>query len=103
MKPVVAPIVIPALFCLLRELRADDLDLGAIPAADLSRRLDESEFALRREDLAEAPTAPQEPAAIRLCFLGFSGGAERKAAIGWTRLADVKDARTPAALPAASR
>lgn len=98
--------VIPVLFCAIGELRAADVDLEVILVADVSRSIDDAEFALQRQGYAAALTDPRVLAAIHrrphgaiaVCFVEFSGPAEQKIVVDWTRLSDEEDAGAVAAL-----
>ncbi|HJU18437.1 MAG TPA: DUF1194 domain-containing protein [Stellaceae bacterium] len=105
MRFIAALIVIPALFCVIGELRAADVDLQVILATDVSRSIDATEFALQRKGYAAALSDPRVLAAIRrqphhaigVCVIEFSGTEDQKIVIDWTRLADAKDAGAIAA------
>jgi hypothetical protein len=97
--------VVPLLFCLIGELKAADVDLEVILAADVSRSIDDAEFALQRQGYAAALTDPRVLAAIHrrphgaigVCFVEFSGPADQKVVLDWTRLSDKEDGRAIAA------
>jgi hypothetical protein len=105
MRFVAALVMLSALFCVSGELRAANVDLEVILATDVSRSIDDAEFALQRQGYAAALTDSRVLAAIRrrphgaigVCVVEFSGPEDQKIVIDWTRLADAEDAGAIAA------
>lgn len=100
MRLLAALIIIPALLCATGELWAADIDLEVIITTDVSRSIDESEFALQRRGYAAALSDPRVLAAIHhrphgaigICFIEFSGAQQQKIVVDWTRLRNAQDA-----------
>src|SRR5262249_60797540 len=75
-----------------------DLLLGL--AADVSRSIDETEFALQRKGYSAAVTDPRVLAVIRggatgtiaICFVEWSGAGEQNVVADWTVIHDEEDA-----------
>jgi Protein of unknown function (DUF1194) len=75
-------------------------DLLLVLAADVSRSIDESEFALQRKGYSAAVTDPRVLAAIRggasgsiaICFIEWSGAGEQSVVVDWTVIHDEEDA-----------
>ena len=71
---------------------AQTTDLLLVLAADVSRSIDESEFALQRKGYSAALTDPRVLAAIRggttgtiaICFVEWSGAGEQNVVADWT-------------------
>jgi Protein of unknown function (DUF1194) len=82
-------------------VRAQTTDLLLVLAADVSRSIDESEFALQREGYSAALTDPRVLAAIRggstgtiaICFVEWSGAGEQNVVADWTVIHDERRAR----------
>ena len=81
-------------------LGAQTTDLLLVLAADVSRSIDESEFALQRKGYSAALTDPRVLAAIRggttgtiaICFVEWSGAGEQNVVADWTVIRDEEDA-----------
>src|ERR1700747_2274440 len=81
-------------------LSAQSTDLLLVLAADVSRSIDESEFALQRKGYSAALTDPRVLAAIRggvtgtiaICFIEWSGAGEQNVVADWTLIRDEEDA-----------
>jgi Protein of unknown function (DUF1194) len=79
---------------------AQTTDLLLVLAADVSRSIDESEFALQRKGYSAALTDPRVLAAIRggatgtvaICFVEWSGAGEQNIVADWTVIRDEEDA-----------
>ncbi len=79
---------------------AQTTDLLLVLAADVSRSIDESEFALQRKGYSTALTDPRVLAAIRggvtgtiaICFVEWSGAGEQTVVADWTLIRDEEDA-----------
>ena len=79
---------------------AQTTDLLLVLAADVSRSIDESEFALQRKGYSAALTDPRVLAAIRggstgtiaICFVEWSGAGEQNVVADWTVVHDEEDA-----------
>lgn len=79
---------------------AEEVDLKLVLAADVSRSVDEREFALQREGYAAAFRDPRVMQAIRsgplgriaVCFLEWSGPQSQKLVIDWTVIGDLESA-----------
>jgi hypothetical protein len=79
---------------------AQTTDLLLVLAADVSRSIDESEFALQRKGYSSALTDPRVLAAIRggstgtiaICFVEWSGAGEQNVVADWTVIRDEEDA-----------
>ena len=89
-----------ALLALPGPARAQGTDLLLVLAADVSRSIDESEFALQRKGYSAAVTDPRVLAAIRggttgaiaICFVEWSGAGEQNVVADWTVIHDEEDA-----------
>ena len=81
-------------------VRAQTTDLLLVLAADVSRSIDDSEFALQRKGYSAALTDPGVLAAIRggstgtiaICFVEWSGAGEQNVVAEWTVIHDEEDA-----------
>ena len=79
---------------------AQTTDLLLVLAADVSRSIDESEFALQRKGYSAALTDPRVLAAIRggttgtiaICFVEWSGAGEQNVVADWTVIRDEETA-----------
>jgi len=79
---------------------AQTTDLLLVLAADVSRSIDEAEFALQRKGYSAALTDPRVLAAIRggttgtiaICFVEWSGAGEQNVVADWTVIRDEEDA-----------
>jgi Protein of unknown function (DUF1194) len=80
--------------------RAQATDLLLVLAADVSRSIDEAEFALQRKGYSAAVTDPRVLAAVRggaigaiaICFIEWSGAGEQNIVADWTVVHDEEDA-----------
>jgi len=80
--------------------RAQSADLLLVLAADVSRSIDDGEFALQRKGYAAAVTDPRVLAAIRgggsgtivVCFIEWSGAGEQNIVADWTVIQNEEDA-----------
>ena len=92
--------VLAALLAVSGGVRAQGTDLLLVLAADVSRSIDESEFALQRKGYSAALTDPRVLAAIRggvagsiaICFVEWSGAGEQNIVADWTVIHDEEDA-----------
>ena len=79
---------------------AQTTDLLLVLAADVSRSIDDSEFALQRKGYSAALADPRVLAAIRggstgtiaVCFVEWSGAGEQNVVADWTVIRDEEDA-----------
>ncbi len=100
MRSAVSAAVFLALLVLPGGLSAQTTDLLLVLAADVSRSIDESEFALQRKGYSAAVTDPRVLAAIRggvtgtiaICFVEWSGAGEQNVVADWTVIHDDEDA-----------
>lgn len=77
------------------------VDLRLVLAADVSRSINDAEFALQRKGYAAAMTDPRVMEAIRdgrrgailVTFVEWAGAGEQRTVVDWTRIASDKDAR----------
>jgi Protein of unknown function (DUF1194) len=100
MRSVVSAAVLIALPALSGGVRAQTTDLLLVLAADVSRSVDEGEFALQRRGYSTALTDPRVLAAIRggatgtiaICFVEWSGAGEQNVVADWTIVHDEEDA-----------
>lgn len=82
------------------QVRAQATDLLLVLAADVSRSIDEAEFALQRKGYSAALTDPRVLAAIRggatgsvaICFIEWAGAGEQNIVADWTVIHDEEDA-----------
>jgi hypothetical protein len=89
-----------ALLAFSEGARAEATDLLLVLAADVSRSIDEGEFALQRKGYSAAITDPRVLAAIRggvtgtiaVCFVEWSGAGEQNVVADWTLIRDGEDA-----------
>src|SRR5260370_6226376 len=110
MRSAVSAAVFLALVAFSGGVSAQTTDLLLVRAADVSRNIDESEFALQRKGYSAALTDPRVLAAIRggttgtiaICFVEWSGAGEQNVVADWTVIRDEEDAGGVAAalLPA---
>jgi hypothetical protein len=99
-KSVFTAAAVTALLALPAAARAQATDLLLVLAADVSRSIDESEFALQRKGYAAAVTDPRVLAAIHggttgtiaICFVEWSGAGEQNVVVDWTIIRDGEDA-----------
>ena len=91
---------------------AEAVDVALVLAADVSRSINEDEFALQRRGYAAAIASPRlldtirsgPHGAIAVSFVEWAGEAEQKTVVDWTVIRDDADARKfAAALAAAPR
>jgi hypothetical protein len=89
-----------------------EVDAAVVLAADVSRSIDESEFALQRKGYADAIQSQQlldtistgPHGAIALCYVEWAGEGEEKTVVDWVVIRNAADARAFAsALNAAPR
>jgi hypothetical protein len=100
MRSAVSAAVFVALLTLPGGARAQTTDLLLVLAADVSRSIDEGEFALQRKGYSAALTDPRVLAAIRggvagtiaICFVEWSGAGEQNIVADWTVIRDEEDA-----------
>jgi len=100
MRSAVSAAVFLALVGLGAGVSAQTTDLLLVLAADVSRSIDESEFALQRKGYSSAVTDPRVLAAIRggttgtiaICFVEWSGAGEQNVVADWTVIRDEEDA-----------
>ena len=100
MRSVVSAAVVLALVAFCEGVGAQTTDLLLVLAADVSRSIDESEFALQRKGYSAAVTDPRVLAAIRggtngtiaICFVEWSGAGEQNVVADWTLIRDEEDA-----------
>ena len=84
---------------------ADGVDMLLVLAADVSRSIDDGEFALQRKGYAAALGDPSvlkaitggPNRAIALCYVEWSGVGEQKTVVEWTVIHDGEDAAVVAA------
>ena len=89
-----------ALLAIPESARAQATDLLLVLAADVSRSIDENEFALQRKGYSAAVTDPRVLAAVRggatgtiaICFVEWSGAGEQNVVADWTLIRDEEDA-----------
>ena len=88
------------------------VDAAIVLAADVSRSIDDGEFALERSGYAEAVQSPKlidaisagPQGAVALAYVEWAGADEQKLVVAWTVIHGADDARTfAAALSAAPR
>jgi hypothetical protein len=85
--------------------RAEGVDLLLVLAADVSRSIDDGEFALQRKGYAAALTDPRvikaitggPHHAIALTFMEWSGATDQKTVVDWTVIQDGEGAAVAAA------
>ena len=95
-----AAVFLAALLAFGGGVGAQTTDLLLVLAADVSRSIDESEFALQRKGYSAALTDPRVLAAIRggatgtiaICFVEWSGAGEQNVVADWTVIRDEEDA-----------
>src|SRR5215467_6911833 len=100
MQSAVSAVLLLALLAFGGGVAAQTTDLLLVLAADVSRSIDESEFALQRKGYAAAVTDPRVLAAIRggatgtiaVCFVEWSGAGEQTIVVDWTVIRDEEDA-----------
>jgi Protein of unknown function (DUF1194) len=100
MQFVVPAAVFLALLAATGGVRAQTTDLLLVLAADVSRSIDEGEFALQRKGYSSALTDPRVLAAIRggvtgtiaISFVEWSGAGEQNIVADWTVVHDEEDA-----------
>src|SRR6185312_7579327 len=79
----------------------DDVDLALVLVTDVSRSIDDSEFALEKDGYAAAFTSDQVIAAIKagpmgviaVSYVEFASGFEVKTVLDWTLIRDAASAR----------
>jgi hypothetical protein len=94
-----------AVFLAVTPARAEDVDLLLVLAADVSRSIDDGEFALQRKGYAAALTDPRvikaitggPHHAIALTFMEWSGATDQKTVVDWTVIQDGEGAAVAAA------
>jgi hypothetical protein len=100
MRCAFAALMLLALLAFGRDARAQNTDLLLVLAADVSRSIDEGEFALQRKGYAAALSDPRVLAAIRggtngtiaVCFVEWSGAGEQLVVADWIVIRDDEDA-----------
>jgi hypothetical protein len=100
MRSLVSGAAFLALLAFAGGVHAQTTDLLLVLAADVSRSIDESEFALQRKGYSAALTDPRVLAAIRggstgtiaICFVEWSGAGEQNIVVDWTVIRDEEDA-----------
>src|SRR5215467_4964912 len=93
-------VALSVLLALPGQTCAQATDLLVVLAADVSRSIDETEFALQRKGYSTAVTDPRVLAAIRggttgtiaICFVEWSGAGEQNVVADWTVIHDEEDA-----------
>jgi Protein of unknown function (DUF1194) len=106
MRSIISGVMLAALLALPGGASAQNTDLLLVLAADVSRSIDESEFALQRKGYSAALTDPRVLAAIRggangsiaICFVEWSGAGEQTVVADWTLIRDEEDAGGLAAI-----
>ena len=94
-----------AVFLTVAPARAEGVDLLLVLAADVSRSIDDGEFALQRKGYAAALTDPRvikaitggPHHAIALTFMEWSGATDQKTVVDWTVIQDGEGAAVAAA------
>jgi Protein of unknown function (DUF1194) len=94
-----------AVFLAAAPARAEGVDLLLVLAADVSRSIDDGEFALQRKGYAAALTDPRvikaitggPHHAIALTFMEWSGATDQKTVVDWTVIQDGEGAAVAAA------
>jgi hypothetical protein len=94
-----------AVFLAVAPARAEGVDLLLVLAADVSRSIDDGEFALQRKGYAAALTDPRvikaitggPHHAIALTFMEWSGATDQKTVVDWTVIQDGEGAAVAAA------
>jgi hypothetical protein len=89
----------------VRASAADGVDVALVLAADVSRSINDDEFALQRRGYAEAIVSPRvldairsgSHAAIAVSFVEWAGEAEQKTVVDWTIIRNDTDAANFAA------
>jgi hypothetical protein len=82
-------------------LAADDVDLALVLVTDVSRSIDDSEFALEKDGYAAAFTSAQVLSAIKngpmgaiaVAYVEFASGFEVKTVLDWTVIRDAASAK----------
>ena len=105
MRSVLSTAAFAALMAVAGGVHAQTTDLLLVLAADVSRSIDESEFALQRKGYSAALSDPRVLAAIRggasgtvaICFIEWSGAGEQNLVADWTVIRDEEDAGSLAA------
>jgi Protein of unknown function (DUF1194) len=100
MRSAVSAATLLALLIVPGGARAQSTDLLLVLAADVSRSIDEGEFALQRKGYSAALTDPRVLTAIRggitgsiaICFIEWSGAGEQNVVADWTVIHDEEDA-----------
>lgn len=95
-----AAILALLLLAAARPSAAEEVDLKLVLAADVSRSIDDREFALQRQGYAQAFRDPRVMRAIRsgplgriaVCFFEWSGTESQKLVIDWTVVGDLESA-----------
>jgi hypothetical protein len=105
MKALRALAALLAAFLAAAPARAEGVDLMLVLAADVSRSIDDGEFALQRKGYAAALTDPRVVKAITggprhaiaLTFIEWSGATDQKVVVDWTTIQDGEGASVTAA------
>jgi hypothetical protein len=96
--------LLAAVFLAVAPARAEGVDLLLVLAADVSRSIDDGEFALQRKGYAAALTDPRvikaitggPHHAIALTFMEWSGATDQKTVVDWTVIQDGEGAAVAA-------
>ena len=100
-----------ALLSPLRAAWAEEVDLVLALVSDVSRSIDDSEFAMQKDGIRSAFASPQVLAAIRggpigaiaVTYIEFAGAAEARSIVGWMVINDEPSARRFADAVSAAR
>ncbi len=106
MRPSLALAVVLTVGSLGSPVRAADVELTVILAADVSRSVDDGEFELQRKGYAAALTDARVLKAIRatkskaigICFIEWSGEEDQQVVLPWTEIHDEEDGGSAAAV-----
>ncbi len=99
MKPSLAFAAVAAVCLLSGAVRAADVELTVVLAADVSRSVDDKEFELQRKGYSAALTDPRvlkaiqatKTKAIGVCFIEWSGEDDQQVVLPWTEIRDEED------------
>ena len=105
MRPALGLAVLAIFASFAGPLRAAEVDLEVVLAADVSRSIDDGEFELQRKGYAAALADPRvlkaiaagPHHAIALAFVEFSGDADQRVVVPWTEVRDEEGAAVAAA------
>jgi hypothetical protein len=84
------------------QARAEEVDLELVLVTDVSRSIDDTEFAMQKDGYRTAFADPQVMAAIKggplgsiaVSYIEFAGQREVRTVVGWTVIRDADSART---------